>query len=412
VTLIRTDEITATTIGGAGAAPSAGAGPRTVSAGALRARVLTGTAALAPVVPRWLELFARSDLGNANLHPAWMLAWYEVFVRDRDVVVVTVHAGDELVGVAPLWRMRLLPRFGRPAALQLAGAGRHVLLTDTPGVLTATGSHRKVVKAVADELATVPGWSWCTLTLSPRQGWSDQLAAPGVSCVVPRVGRACVVSPLPATADAFDAQLKRNVRESIRRSANRLKRSGEAWSVERVPGSAPAFGAALDETVALHGRRARLSAHKGHRDVFADGRYARLLATAAAGPGGADLMTVYTLRVGGRALAAQVVLHAPASSTLLVSGIHPDGWQYSPLALITREIARDGIAAGRTRLDHSAGPDTGKLRWSEELETYPEFSVVRTDRRHRLAFLAHSHAAIGAGLRRERRRAGPPGPGA
>jgi CelD/BcsL family acetyltransferase involved in cellulose biosynthesis len=389
-----------------------GTAKRAPNAGDLEVRVVVDLAAADGLAADWLELYLSSDLGNPNLHPQWVLAWYRTFVPARDVVLVTVHAGDRLVGVAPLWRMRLLPGRAGPSTLQLAGAGRHVLLSDTPGVLSAADTHRKVVKAVADRLTTVAGWSWLTLTLSPEQGWSDQLSVPGQTCVVPRVGRTCVISELPPTVAAFESGLKRNVRESIRRSRNRLKKADSEWSLRRTQPGEPGFEAALVGLVALHRQRAQLAGHKRHANVFDDPRYAAFLTAAATSVAARDLMTIYTLLVGERVLAAQLVVHAPGTSMLLTSGMHPDGWDFSPMALITKEIICDEILAGRNRLNHSAGPDTGKLRWSEALVTHAEFGVVRTPLRHRTAFLAHSHLAVGAGLRREQMRQRPAPAGA
>jgi CelD/BcsL family acetyltransferase involved in cellulose biosynthesis len=385
---------------------------RAPNAGDLEVRVVTDLNAAEGLADDWLELYRSSDLGNPNLHPQWVLAWYRTFVPAQDVVLVTVHAGDRLVGIAPLWRMRLLPGTAGPSTLQPAGAGRHVLLSDTPGVLSAAHAHRKVVKAVADRLATVAGWSWLTLTLSPEQGWSDQLSTPGETCVVPRVGRTCVISELPPTVAAFESALKRNVRESIRRSRNRLKKADSQWSLRRTRPADPGFEKALADLVALHQQRAQLPGHKRHANVFDDPRYAAFLFAVASTDAARDLMTIYHLQVGDRVLAAQLVVHAPGTSMLLTSGMHPDGWDLSPMALITKEIICDEIVAGRSRLNHSAGPDTGKLRWSEALVTHAEFSVVRTPLLHRAAFLAYSHLAVGAGLRRERTRHRPAPAGA
>jgi CelD/BcsL family acetyltransferase involved in cellulose biosynthesis len=379
---------------------------RSPQAGELKVALLTGPDLLSAAVPQWLRLYAESDLGNPNLHPAWVLAWYRTFVPERDVVLGVVHAGPRLVGVAPMWRMRLAGSRG-PWTLQLVGAGRHGLLSDSPGILSATGVHRKVVKAVADEVDRLPGWLWFTGSLSPVQGWSDQLVIPGRCCVVPRVGRTYVISALPQAGELVESGLKRNVRESIRRATNRLKRAGPPWSVQRADPSSPSFAQALQELIGLHSRRAQLAGHKSHTDVFRDPRYVRLLMAAASGPGGRELMTVYTLRLGGRPLAAQLVVHAPTTTMLVTSGIDPDGWTYSPMALITREIIGDAVAAGRTRLNHSAGPDTGKLRWSETMEASPEFSVLRTSPLARTLFMVHSQLAVGAGVRRERARAVP-----
>jgi CelD/BcsL family acetyltransferase involved in cellulose biosynthesis len=258
--------------------------------------------------------------------------------------------------------------------------------------------------SVRDAVLATPGWSWATLSLDPRQGWSDEFAVGAETFVVPRVGRTYVLSELPASPDQLVSGLKRNVRESMRRSLNRLGRLAEPWSVERTRPGDEGFPAAMNSLVSLHGRRAAMSGRRRHGDIFSDRRYVHLLGQATGGEGCSGLLSLFSLRVGDRVVATQLVAHSPTASLLVASGIDQEGWDLSPMAVLIKEIMSTDIAEGRSTLNHSGGPSTGKLRWSENMVTHHEFSVIRRTRSARLAFSAYSHAGLWAAVHRETNR--------
>jgi hypothetical protein len=67
-------------------------------------RVVTATAEFERLVPAWTELFEESVRPEPMLSPAWLVEWWRVYGRDRAPAVGVFHAGDRLVGMAPMCR--------------------------------------------------------------------------------------------------------------------------------------------------------------------------------------------------------------------------------------------------------------------------------------------------------------------
>lgn len=116
----------------------------------LRVEVVTDLTDLESLVEPWTALLHRSPLATAYAAPAFVLTWYRHFERPGGVHVVTVWAGDELVGLAPFARTRL--GTGPLSATLLVSAGTEhgdygePLLGPEPA---------RTARAIADHLATL-----------------------------------------------------------------------------------------------------------------------------------------------------------------------------------------------------------------------------------------------------------------
>lgn len=199
---------------------------------------ITSLAAMRALLPEWLRLFYACRAPNPFAHPLWLLAWARHFTAPSQLFLVALRApSGALVGVAPFYQraQRLAPGL-TVRRLQLLGAGRHVHLTELPQVLLAPGHARTGLRDLLRYLAAHDrAWDCVELTLAPDQGWFERewlpRAGPGAgSALLHKATRPCVVVPLPASVEEWQAGLKRNVKESIRRGANRLARGGTAWA--------------------------------------------------------------------------------------------------------------------------------------------------------------------------------------
>ena len=56
------------------------------------------------IAAEWDGLVDRSGLERLFVSHAWLRTWWEAFGGDRELYVLTVRAGQELVGAAPLMR--------------------------------------------------------------------------------------------------------------------------------------------------------------------------------------------------------------------------------------------------------------------------------------------------------------------
>jgi len=376
--------------------PTSVASDRTALAGSkseLRCSVVRFRAHLDEFVDEWLELYKRSATPNPFAHPAWVTAWFDHYAGRKDLYVVVVRKGEELVGLAPFYRSRL--GRGRGVCLRLAGMGASEAITELPEILVSADAPRKVVRAVVKFLMDERGhdWDWAEVTLGPRQGWfeSDWIGPDNEG----RGARfthlttlAFVVVNLPQTWELFRTGMKRNVKEAVRRSTNRLARLDDG-SDFAVPRDSVDFERALDALVDLHRARSEVSDKELHGDYLSDERDEAFFRAAAKAMYSAGAATIPEMRIEGNHAASRLILSGNRSVFFSLSGLDRTYWDYGLGTAITVRVLQDAIERGDTFANLSLNPDEGKLRWSEEIELHNEFLVVSPRRRARVAALVY-----------------------
>lgn len=359
-----------------------------------RLEVLGRDDELEALEPEWSELFSRSGSRNPFAHPAWMIPWLRHNVPDeRKRVVLAARAAGELVAVAPFHRLDY-PLGAR--VLHLAGASplKTDRLTESSEILVAARDRRRIVRALLHHLANdVGGFDWLALTLTARQGWFESDWLPEQwrrrgGFVVHRATRPSVILPLPSRWE--ELPLKRNLREALRRSRNRL-RSEAAASEIRFAGGAELVPA-LETLVQLHRRRAADTTHLRHDDYFRDDAVRGLLDDAATRWALGDDAVVAQLLLDGRPIAARLVLRANDAHFLSFSGSDVDHWRLGAATTLVAAAIRRAIADEAAVVNFSASPDSAKLRWSEQLELEQEFVAVAPARMSRARFGLWWHA--------------------
>jgi CelD/BcsL family acetyltransferase involved in cellulose biosynthesis len=351
--------------------------------------VLRSRQELAALHDEWLDLYRRSGTTNPFAHPAWVTTWLEHYTAEDALYVVTIRNGGQLVAVAPFHRRRV-PSGG--IALRLAGYGASELLTEIPEFLV-DGPPRKLLRELCRFLLhdRRDDWDWAELLLVPEQGWfeSDWLTrdaeAEGAKFV--HTGSfAFVILELAENWDELRARLKRNVKEAIRRSTNRLGR------VEWEPAT-PASRAELDEAVEslarLHALRSGVTDKEQHVNYFADGHDLAFLRKVAPAMFEAGAGSVHRIRIEGADAAARLILRGNRSIFFSVAGLDPAYWDYGPGTMLMVEAVREAIVRGDASANLSMNPDEGKLRWSERIEVHNAFMLVAPRRRSRVVSAAH-----------------------
>lgn len=327
----------------------------------------------------WDALEQAATNPNPFLTPTWVESWWaeRVAADDRLVVLVRNPDSGELVGLAPLYRQEI--RLGPlKAAWRLlpvgAGAGGPYEL---PGHLSAAGAHREVTRALVGQVLDA-GAGWGVVSLSPEQGWFEP-----EHLLVPRASasfwqhlrpRACVVLRLAPTWDEVRTGFKRNLKESLRRSRNRLTKSGRTFAVRHRTG-ADLDDAAVRRLFDLHGRRARNpTAGIGHEDAFGEAGVRRLLRATLPRLAERSRASIFELEHDGSVVASQLALHGSRSSYVHSSGFLPEVWDLGPVTLLVEALVRHAIERGDEVVNFSPGPRVSKLRWSEEYWVSNEFA--------------------------------------
>jgi CelD/BcsL family acetyltransferase involved in cellulose biosynthesis len=356
--------------------------------------VATTLAQASELEPEWKRLFDASGTKNPFAHPDWLVAWAEVYVPDGDLCVLGVRRDGELVAAAPFYRIRV-PGRGRAVVevLRPLGIGKSPLpLTEVPEVLTVEPHEPKLLALVVRGLLEHAGsWDWLELTLTPQQGWLDPewiapLGKRPPAAVFHKRTRACVVLSLAPTWEASRAALGRNVRESIRRGENRLRRHGHTWDLVDRYESPQDVDAALSELARLHAARAASVRGPRHPNYLAGEAQREFLRRATMRLTQTDAATPAVLVVDDDIVAARLLLHAGGETFFSISGFDPNWWDYGVATTLMSEALRRRIERGDTSANLAAGPERSKLRWSRDLRLHEDFILVRNQRRSRLAF--------------------------
>jgi CelD/BcsL family acetyltransferase involved in cellulose biosynthesis len=350
----------------------------------------------------WAKFAEEAGGSNPFVHPDWMLTWAERFVQRREQIWLLVARQDgRLVGVAPFYRRSW--GLGLAHSMQLLGTGRHSDLTELPGLLVDQSQRRNVIRALTDRLCRESRtWDWTHIPLeNPLWFEPDWLPKGGSIMALQGTVRASVVRSVDELTPPV---MKRNVRESLRRARNRLNRTYPGrWTVERATNREGVLKA-MEDLSSLHATRSRLPGKEMHPNVLrddADSSYLLAVLSRAADRGGAG---VYRLIVDGRAIAALLVLRSAESSYFLLSGMSEEAWEYSPITLLQGYAIDDARELGHRYVNLSTGPNTAKMRWSEQIWVHPEFLLVPERPLSLAKFLLYWMAAAVAAVKREWRR--------
>lgn len=200
--------------------------------------VLTTADQLDAHAPEWLDLLARSSANEFSLTPTWLLTWWRTFGTDRGRRLRCVAFRDDgrLVGFAPLtWRRHWykpgLP-FRRIEFLSTGERPEEAVCSDYLNVVAEAGREEAVSQELAalahagklgrwDEvfLETLPGDN-------PMAGHLADAFRRGRDVVTVEEYDKSFTIPLPATWDAYLAQLGQSDRRLVRTSL----RSFEEWA--------------------------------------------------------------------------------------------------------------------------------------------------------------------------------------
>ena len=358
------------------------------------------------LVEEWQALHESSGDTNPFSHPDWAFTWLEHFARDghAEPFVVEVRDGGRLVGVAPLQRRSALA--GRATVLQPIGTGdRWIGPYELPAMLAAPTHGREVARALVGLLGDEQqAWDWSTLLLGSAAPWLEPEWLPDWSfSLLTRRVLATAVLDLTTGTDVYAG--RRNLKESFRRARNRLTRDfgTDGWSVRRTTDPAE-VDAAVDRLIALHGARAGLASGRPvHSDVFADPRVRAYLRDVLVRTGARGRASFYELLIGTDVVASQLVLHTSTASYSSVSGVAERAWPYSAITYLQSLAVKDAQDAGHREVNLSLGPNQAKLRWTDQVRSTPEFSVVGPRKRSRVLFLGAGTLSVAASYREARR---------
>lgn len=324
----------------------------------------------------------------------WLRAWWRLFREERALVKDSFYLHtlrDEqgaLVALAPLM-LTHRPSFGPLRVRTVAFLGGDKNITELRGLVCAPEHEAAATQALLDHLlANGHDWDWCLwegisagseahayLSQQPTFSWRRQT-----------VGH---VLNLPQSWDEFRSTRSRNIKESLRKCYNSLKREGLDYDF-RVVESPVELPAAVERCRKLHALRAASTSLTDHADYLQNPAARGLLDDLAKTPERAPSLRVLELRIDGELAAARLAFLLDDELYLYFSGFDPKWARYSVMTTTVAEAIKWAIERQLKVVNLSAGSDVSKTRWGPEQLISCSGVLLSPSRRSRLKWAAAS----------------------
>jgi CelD/BcsL family acetyltransferase involved in cellulose biosynthesis len=328
------------------------------------------------LAPEWDRLVERSGYALPFSTFSWSASWWRHLarnrqsVRDRLSLRAVWREGGELAAVAPFRRTER-PAFGpvRTRALQFLGADPNI--TEVPGIVCLPELEREVYGALlADLHVSADEWHWILWSGMKRGGIAAEIIGRVRPLLVVREIPDYVLT-LPPSWQAFCGGLSRNIKESLRKCYNSLKRDGHTFLFV-VTEQAEEMPAVLSHFFRLHRARAHVSGTVQHEDVFASDSARQFLVDICQALARRGTVRVFSLRIGGQIVATRIGFLLGDALYLYYSGYDPTWSRYSVMTTVVAETMKYAMAAGVRTVNLSTGNDVSKTRWNPAEVSYCE----------------------------------------
>ena len=297
----------------------------------------------------------------------WLSTWWahyqenRALVRDRFYVHTVRDRRGALLAVAPLM-LTERPATGplRSRSMSFFGGVKNV--TELRGLVCAPEAEERAVSALLQHFDTQGAdWDWFTWN-GVRKGSAAYAALSASKHFQWASETTDYVLPLAPSWEEFLRGRSRNIKESLRKCYNSLKRDGHSFNF-RVVTAQPELPAALRKFFALHACRASSANPVRHADVFAPLQARRMLFDLAANPSEALSLHVFQLEIAGGVVASRLGFVLGEELYLYFSGYEPAWGAYSVMTTTVAETLKWAIERDFKLVNLSPGTDVSKTRW-------------------------------------------------
>jgi CelD/BcsL family acetyltransferase involved in cellulose biosynthesis len=359
----------------------------------LRVERIISVMALESLRPEWEGLDADLSPRLPFRSPLWNTFWCEhlrehrALVRDSLCVHAVRDAGGKLIAVAPMV-VTHRPSMGPFQVRVLQFLGLDPNITELRGLVCRPEDDGAVFDALYRHFVSRDGdWDWLRWGGVRQGGAIEQgLSAAGA---LKQTEIPVLTLPLPSTWDEFKGKLSRNIKESLRKCYNSLKRDGHEFvfrAVERPDEARPAIMLFFK----LHAKRSHEAGTIVHNDVFRAPRAKAFLLDYAVAMAERGLLRVFQLEIAGVVVATRIGFVFGSELYLYYSGYEPDWGKYSVMTTVVAESIRYAIENGFKLVCLSTGRDVSKTRWSPHEDLFLDYVLVSPRLRGRVAFQAYS----------------------
>lgn len=324
------------------------------------------------LAPEWERLEAGVSPRVPFSSPVWCKLWWTHFhrsgiaCRDQLRIYAVRRPNGALVGVAPMF-LTSRPGWGvvRTRELQFFGADPYV--TEMRGPVCRPEDTVAVVEALSGHVRRMRECDWVQWRGVRR---ADDDAHPRLRLREDdKLGVVDHFLAVPASWEAFKAGLPRNIKESLRKCYNSLKREKLDFEF-RVVSAPDEVPAALDRFLELHKARADQTGTVRHADVFDSAPARALLRDYCLTLARRDALRIFQLVVGGKVAATRIGFVLGDEIYLYFSGYDFAYARFSVMTTTVAEAIKWSIGQGLRIVNLSTGDDVSKTRWRPQQVSY------------------------------------------
>jgi CelD/BcsL family acetyltransferase involved in cellulose biosynthesis len=355
----------------------------------LRVELAQGPDAFARLSASWQQLHEQLSPRTPFTSPLWHTLWWKHYrsqrfsVRDELRLYTVRDRSNELIAVAPMM-ITERPSVGplRVRILQCLGADRNV--TEIRSLVYRPEHQGQVLQSLVQYFAANPvGWDWVDWGVFREDTWADDVKLlPGVICDRQLIDYQLF---LPRTWEEFRSTRSRNVKESLRKCYNSLKRAGLAPALQ-VVGEPEECAAALKTFARLHAERARAVNTVTHPDVFRAPQDRGFLGEYALEMAKRGQLRIFQLHISGQIVATRIGFLMGNELYLYYSGYSTEWAKFSVMTTLLAETLKWAIDQRIYTVNLSTGSDVSKLRWSPTPVVLRSALQIAPAARARLAF--------------------------
>ena len=195
----------------------------------------------------------------------------------------------------------------------------------------------------------------------------------------------CYFLQLPDSWQRFRSTRDRNIKESLRKCYNSLRRDGHTYELQ-VTIDPVGAAAALVRFFALHSERARAPGFRPHPDHFADPRARTFLHEFVTAMAERGQLYLFELKIDDTVVASRIAFAFADQLYLYYSGFLPQWGRYSVMTTLVAESIKWAIEHHFAIVNLSTGEDVSKTRWGPQQHVWHQAVQTGDGWRRRLTY--------------------------
>ncbi len=343
----------------------------------LRITVAVDAEGLEALGDGWNKLVARAG-ASVFQTLEWQSTWWRSFAACGKLHTVMVWAGEDLVGIVPLFRDRV-QIVGIPLLRRLLFVGG--VDSDYSDVIVAPGYEEHVAQAVAEHLSAVRDWDLIELERVPDRskaiGFLMTALAERGHAVKRTVDQRCFAIPLPASWEEYLAHLNTRTRKNLLREQHKLLSAGFRFE---LASSTSSIAEAMEQFLTLHIRQ---WVSKGERTALQDPQRQRFHRELARRLSQTGLIRLSSLRREDQRVAVEYGFLFDGKYYKYNSGLALDStWsRFSPGMVLTLMSIEQAIRLGLREFDLTRGAERYKTVLGAHESTASRYQIVASPSR-------------------------------